>query len=171
MYHSARQKRDAFFIGIDPNVKPLQKISRIISRKGGVPNALFLRATVEELPEELTGLARQVHVNFPWGTLLAATMGTHSGLDQLKKVCAGSAQLNVILSFDPEKDRAEWKRLGIEMVDLESFKTRLQNVYWSAGLHSIIEYGTDPGPIQTSWSKRLQNNSKRIFLKIEAHPL
>jgi 16S rRNA (adenine(1408)-N(1))-methyltransferase len=59
-----------FFMGIDPNVRPLAKISEKIYRrtgKGGAPNVVFLQAAVEELPDELTGIADEVHVQFPWG--------------------------------------------------------------------------------------------------------
>ena len=74
---SAKANPDKFFIGIDANVKPLEKPSIKATRKpskGGLPNALFVQAAVEDLPEELNGLANQIYVNFPWGSLLRAVM-------------------------------------------------------------------------------------------------
>jgi 16S rRNA (adenine(1408)-N(1))-methyltransferase len=53
---SAKSNPDKFFIGIDANVKPLEKPSMKATRKpskGGLPNALFVQAAVEELPGEL----------------------------------------------------------------------------------------------------------------------
>jgi 16S rRNA (adenine(1408)-N(1))-methyltransferase len=58
VYRSARSHPTQFFVGIDPNTRPLQKISQKIYRKpakGGAPNALFIQASVENLPEELNG--------------------------------------------------------------------------------------------------------------------
>ena len=71
----ARQNPRKFYIGIDANTRPLEKISEKIHRKpskGGLPNVLFLQAAVEDLPSELDGVADEVHVHFPWGSLLGA---------------------------------------------------------------------------------------------------
>jgi 16S rRNA (adenine(1408)-N(1))-methyltransferase len=44
-------------------------------RKGGVPNALFLAAAAEAIPDELTGLGDLVTVRFPWASLLRGVVG------------------------------------------------------------------------------------------------
>src|SRR5215470_13310288 len=65
---SARQNPDRFYIGIDASPQALEKISEKICRKtakGGLPNVLFVQATVEELPSELDGVADEVHIHFP----------------------------------------------------------------------------------------------------------
>jgi len=46
-------------------VKATRKIA-----KGGLPNVLFVQATVENLPEELNESADEIHIHFPWGSLL-----------------------------------------------------------------------------------------------------
>lgn len=46
VYHSVRRNPNKFYIGIDPNTRPLEKISEKIHRKtakGGAPNALFIQ--------------------------------------------------------------------------------------------------------------------------------
>ena len=58
VYQSARENPRKFYIGIDPSPRPLEKISEKIHRKaekGGLPNALFLQASLEDLPRELDG--------------------------------------------------------------------------------------------------------------------
>ncbi len=53
VYRSARTNPDKFYIGIDVQPKGLEKISEKIHRKpekGGLPNVLFVQASVEELP-------------------------------------------------------------------------------------------------------------------------
>jgi len=58
-----------FYIGIDANAQPLEKISEKIYRKptkGGLPNVLFVQAAVEALPPELDGVADEIHIHFPW---------------------------------------------------------------------------------------------------------
>src|SRR5712692_3427130 len=73
VYQCARLNPRKFYIGIDANPRPLEKLSEKIHRrlaKGGVPNVLFLQAAVEDLPPELDGLADEIHIHFPWGSLL-----------------------------------------------------------------------------------------------------
>ena len=55
---------------MDANVSALAKISEKIHRKPALSNALYVHATVEELPSELDGVANEVHVHLPWGSLL-----------------------------------------------------------------------------------------------------
>ena len=73
VYKCAQRDPQRFFIGVDANRRPLEKISEKIYRrpaKGGLPNVLFVQAAVENLPAELQGIATEVHVQFPWGSLL-----------------------------------------------------------------------------------------------------
>ena len=56
---AARANPNKFFIGIDANTKPLEKPSMKATRKpakGGLPNVLFVQATVEDLPENSAAL-------------------------------------------------------------------------------------------------------------------
>ena len=64
----AKRAPNKFFIGIDANVKPLEKPSMKATRKpnkGGLPNVMFVQAAVEALPEEFTGVADEIHIHFP----------------------------------------------------------------------------------------------------------
>ena len=75
VFAAARGNPNKFFIGIDANIKPLAKPSMRATRKpskGGLPNALFVQAAVEDLPQELEGAADEMHIHFPWGSLLQA---------------------------------------------------------------------------------------------------
>lgn len=38
--------------------------------KGGLPNSMFVEAAIESLPDEFEGVADEIHINFPWGSLL-----------------------------------------------------------------------------------------------------
>ena len=72
VYECARANPNKFYIGIDPNPRPLEKVSKKIHRnpaKGGLPNVLFLQAAIEDLPSELDEVADELHIHFPWGSL------------------------------------------------------------------------------------------------------
>ena len=94
VYRSAESNPNKFFIGIDANAKPLEKISMKATRKpskGGLPNVLFIQSAVEDLPEELNASADEIHIHFPWGSLLAAVV---SAMKTYLHLCAGFVRRN-----------------------------------------------------------------------------
>ena len=175
VYQSAQQNPKKFYIGVDANVRPLEKLSEKIHRKpskGGLPNVLFLQARVEDLPEELNGVADEIHVHFPWGSLLGAVAtGEETILRNLRRVCASEALLEVVIGVDPERDRAEIERLGLVPLTREFIQTTLIPKYKAAGLQ-IVEYGEVAAPdwarLKTSWAKRLQGNAARSVVYLIA---
>jgi len=158
VYQSARRNPKKFYIGIDPNTRPLEKISEKIHRKsakGGAPNVLFIQSAVEDLPAELDGVANEVHVHFPWGSLLrAVVMGDVEVMRNLRRVCAEGALLEVVIGIDPVRDKTEIERLEIKP---EFIDDGLVENYRVAGFE-IVEQGTltSSQSVETSWSKRLQ---------------
>ena len=168
VYQSARQNPNKLYIGIDPNARPLEKISEKIHRKpakGGAPNVLFIQAAVEELPSELNGVADEVHVHFPWGSLLrAVASGEMAVLENLRRICAPEALLEVVIGLDPERDQTEIERLGLTGLSIEFIDQQLTPKYQAAGFETI-ERGIIPASewpeFNTSWAKRLQGNEQR----------
>ena len=73
----ARCEPDALVIGIDASAAAMTESSRRAARplrRGGLPNALFLVAAAECPPPELVGLADEVTILFPWGSLLRGAL-------------------------------------------------------------------------------------------------
>jgi len=168
VYQSARRNPNKFYIGIDPNVRPLEKISEKIHRKpskGGSPNVMFIQAAVENLPPELDAVADEVHVHFPWGSLLrAVVVGDVALLQNLRRICAADALLEVVIGIDPVRDKSEHERLGLQPLTLEIVDAVLVPNYAAAGFE-IIERGviaaSEWPEFETSWAKRLQGNEQR----------
>jgi 16S rRNA (adenine(1408)-N(1))-methyltransferase len=144
VYNSARQNPQKFYIGIDANRSPLRKISEKIHRKptkGGLPNVLFLECAVEELPEELNQVADEVHIHFPWGSLLrAVATGDKDVLKDVRRICAPDALLEVVIGSDSEKDRFEFERLGLQPLSGEYLNSALISSYKDSGFE-IVEHG------------------------------
>ena len=171
VYQSARQNPQKFYLGIDANPRPLEKISEKIHRKpakGGLPNVLFLQHAVEALPEELNGVGDEVHVHFPWGSLLrGVAMGEAAILANLRRICAEGALLEVIVGSDPERDRAELERLGVPPVTVEHVDKVLADRYRAAGFE-ITERGNIPPAdwpkLHTAWAKKLQLGTNRSLV-------
>lgn len=175
VYQSARQNPNNFYIGIDPNTRPLEKISEKIHRKpakGGAPNVLFIQAAVEDLPSELDGVADEVHVHFPWGSLLrSVATGDVEVLGSLRRICAPGALLEVVLGLDPERDRSEIERLGIGSLSTEFIDDTLVPRYATAGFE-VTERGvlesSEWSKFDTSWARRLRGNDQRSIVYLIA---
>ncbi len=175
VYQCARENPNKFYIGIDANPRPLEKVSERIHRspsKGGVPNVLFLQAAIENLPSELDGIADEVHVHFPWGSLLRIVVtGDPTGLRNLRRICAPGAVLEVLIGLDPDRDRSEIERLGLDLVSIDQINQTLIPFYQAAGFE-VMETGVLPQSkwpkLQSSWSKRLRGNDNRELIYIVA---
>jgi 16S rRNA (adenine(1408)-N(1))-methyltransferase len=168
VYESAKDNPEKFFIGIDPNTKPLEKISMKATRKpakGGLANVLFIRAAIEQLPKELDNAADQIHIHFPWGSLLGAiALGDERILRSLHRLCARGCLLEVVIGFDPERDRQELERLGIADFSLDYVRNKLVSRYSNCGL-KLKESGVlgkaEWTRLHSSWARRLSLNDAR----------
>ena len=168
VYQSARENPNKFYIGIDANVRPLEKISEKIHRKpakGGAPNVLFIQATVEDLPAELNGVASEVHVHFPWGSLLkAVAIGESDVLSRIRNICEDNALFEIVFGLDPERDARELKRLQISPLTFDFIDQVLTIRYREAGFE-LLERGivaaNEWPEFKSTWAKRLKGAVNR----------
>lgn len=175
VYRSALRNPKKFYIGIDANPRPLEKISEKIYRKpakGGLPNALFLQAAVEDLPPDLDGIADEIHIHFPWGSLLrAVATGEQSVLSNLRRICGPEALLEIVIGVDPVRDNSEVQRLALPTLSNEYIDSILVPAYREAGFE-IVERASLPASqwacFETSWAKRLKGNAKRQLIGVIA---
>lgn len=177
VYRSAQENPNKFFIGIDANTKPLEKISMKATRKmskGGLPNVLFVQAAVENLPEELNAAADEIHIHFPWGSLLRAViLGDENVLQSLRRICAPDCFVEIVIGIDEERDKSEIERLELPQLSPNYLENVLIPKYETAGFE-ILEKGilsrSDWSKLETSWARKLQagENRKVIYLILEA---
>ncbi len=88
----ARTEPGALVIGVDAAAAAMTESSTRAARparKGGLPNALFLVAAAERLPAELAGIAAEVTITMPWGSLLRGALAG----DDSRAATAGIAGL------------------------------------------------------------------------------
>ena len=178
VYQSARLNPNKLYIGIDPNVRPLEKISEKIHRKpakGGAPNVLFIQAAIEDLPDELNGVADEVHLHFPWGSLLRAmATGDVAVLRNLRRICSQGALLEVVIGLDPVRDQTEIDRLALTPLSIEFIDRQLAPNYRDASFE-VIERGilsaTEWPEFNTSWAKRLHGNEQRSITYLIARAI
>lgn len=175
MYQSARRDPSHYFIGADPNLRPLARVSERIYRKpskGGAPNALFVHAGMETIPSELEAIANKIFILFPWGSLLRAVARPDPFLlTKLKRVCAPHATLDIVFGWDQDKDCSEISRLGLPVLAADELHQILIPHYLKAGFDSVKIHSipaSDLRMFRTSWSKRLSQNHRRHFIHLTA---
>lgn len=171
MYRSASREPEKFFIGIDANVRPLARVSEKIYRRverGGAPNVLFLQAAIEELPNELHGIAVEVHIQFPWGSLLkGVATGNELILKNLRHLCRSKARLEITIGLDAKRDHSELKRLGLPELSARYLEQALIPAYESNGFQ-IEDYGillpSEWPAMESSWAKKLRRSATRTLI-------
>jgi 16S rRNA (adenine(1408)-N(1))-methyltransferase len=133
--------------------------------KGGLPNVLFIQSSIENLPEELNETADEIHIHFPWGSLLrAVACGDESVLENLRRICVPECLLEIIIGIDERRDKSEIERLGLPVISAEYLETFLIPKYAAAGFEIVEKKILQPfewSQIETSWARKLQTNDRR----------
>ena len=160
-YESARADPSRLYVGVDPDAVALGKYAYRATRKparGGVDNAIFAVASLEQLPPEIEGLAALVRVNFPWGSLLRALLEPNPvALAELTRL-APSRRFEIVLSYDPQHDTGAFSGEPLPALDQAYIAEVLAPAYLDAGL-DIIEKRRltqdEALAIPSTWGRRL----------------
>ena len=152
----ARENADFLCIGIDAAIENMTKTSRVAAakpKKGGVPNAFFLRGAAENLPGPFSGQIDFVSINYPWGSLMKIV--SVPDVDEIKKirqVCKPDAELSIFLNYSVFEDDDYLERLGLGDITKPADNDLLADRYAEAGFE-IQErelFAGDP-PFRTLW--------------------
>lgn len=167
---SARAEPRRLHVGIDSNADGLREASRRAGRKpqrGGAPNAMFVRAAADALPEELGGLASTLTVLLPWGSLLEGVARPDpSTLSGLRALLAPGGRLRVVLGYDAGSDSLP----GLAPLSRERLDAEVLPRYREAGFDAVASAMTIPElrALGTTWASRLAFGKQRPFWRIEA---
>ena len=170
-YVLARQTADRLFLGLDASLPGLRDISTRAAR-AGVANLIYVRASIEDLPAELAGVADQVTAILPWGSLLAAfARPVVPLLQNVRRLCAPGAALTVVVAVDPQRDRTEILRLGLPVLDAAHFAGALAAGYADGGFAVTSVRALTSEELArwaSSWARRLAFGRPRRVFQIEA---
>jgi 16S rRNA (adenine(1408)-N(1))-methyltransferase len=151
----------------------MAEVSRIAAKKpvrGGVSNALFVWASVEDLPSELHGLANEITINYPWGSLLRAlVVPDHSVLKGIRDLAHPGASLTILINLSVFEDIEYCRKLKLPTLDLKRAKTELVFQYCDADIHVKRVCVLDNNvPHHTTWGQKLIRRSGRKTLLLQA---
>src|SRR5262245_1276676 len=166
---AARAEPRRLHVGVDSNADGLREASRRAARKparGGAPNALFVRAPAEALPDELAGLAAAVTVLLPWGSLLEGVARPVPAIVAgLRGLLAPGGRIVVVLGYDARADS-----LGLPPLSRERVEGEFLPCYRDAGLIPTASPMTvaELRALGTTWASRLAFGKERPFWRIQA---
>ena len=143
--HMAETHPAGFAIGIDACRENLRQASR-----RAPPNALYLIASAQALPCELHGLATELTINFPWGSLLGGLLEGDPALTGcLAAVARPGARLEIRLNGGALAE-AGWS--------LEEGGARVHQVLRASGFAIRRPHALGPRELRacpTTWARRL----------------
>ena len=134
-----------FVIGVDSCRENLHEFSR-----NNLPNLLFIIASAQNLPQELSGLVSHVTVNFPWGSLLGSLLaGDSQLLHGLDSIAQPNAALDIRLNGGALAEQGWALEDGAEQI-----RENLTCAGWQVGKPMTM----DSRALRTfpsTWAKRL----------------
>jgi 16S rRNA (adenine(1408)-N(1))-methyltransferase len=161
-YECARGDPESLYVAVDPDGATLAEYAYRASRKparGGLENATFVVAAVEDLPPELQGMAGRVRINFPWGSLLRGLLEPDPRiLASAASLAQPAGVLEIVMSYDPEHDPNAFTGPPLPRLDDAYLREVLVPAYASAGL-SCTEHRRltrdEALDVASTWGRRL----------------
>lgn len=141
----ANQQPDWFVIGVDACRENLRKQSQ-----AKLPNVLFVIASAQDLPCELTGLVSHVTINFPWGSLLTSLLTGDSRLMRgIESVSRSIAHIDVRLNGGALAEAGRSLESGAKQI-----YNNMLHAEWQVHAPAIMD-ATALRNFPSTWAKRL----------------
>ena len=158
-YALASEHDDWFVLGIDALDEAMGEVAYKAGRKpakGGRANVLFVRAAVEHLPEDLRGIADEVHVLLPWGRLLEGIVVPDAAV--IGGIAALGPRVSVVLNGEIWEASLPVRFDHLPIPTPEYIAATVAPGFAAAGIEiGVARYLTAPEAkgLATTWARRL----------------
>ena len=161
---AARADPRRFVVAIDADASSMVEASRRAAHPHTcVPNLCFVVAAVEALPDDLDGVADQVLVHFPWGSLLrGVAQGRPEILSNIARVTRPGGELLAMWSITGRDVDAAGAPAPLDV---------LGAAYAAAGFEVVELRGAsleEIAAIGSTWAKRLGAGARRPVTLVRA---
>jgi 16S rRNA (adenine(1408)-N(1))-methyltransferase len=117
-------------------------------------------------------VADRITVILPWGSLLRAVAAPKiDSLRHIARLCLPEATIEIVLSYDEQRDARQKFPLGADGLDEEHIRTTLPRHYEQAGLPIVAAEQVSQRELadcQTTWAKRLAFGRRRNVWRLRA---
>lgn len=147
--YRARSEPTTFAIGLDASPDALAG-GAWRAKRARLPNAAFLVDGIERLPRELAGVADEVTVHFPWGSLLRGLLvADEAVLAPLAHLLKAGGELRLLLSAT---DRDGFTEVTPSLLESQRGAFRAHGLQL---LHARHASRIDIDAAHSAWAKRL----------------
>jgi 16S rRNA (adenine(1408)-N(1))-methyltransferase len=174
-YRHAKAHPEQLVTALDPVAENMRESSARAARKperGGLANALFIVASIEHVPGELRGVADEVHVTLPWGSLMRGIiLGDDVVLSGIAALGRPGADVRIILNTRIFDDPVPIEVRDLPEVTPEYARSQVAPAF---ARHSMRIDETrwmeaaEVAAIGTTWAKRLSHPLPPRSVLIEA---
>lgn len=172
IYEIARNNPSYFCIGIDPNFKGLEDISKKTYKKpekGGLNNLLFIHSGVETLPSELGGIANEIQINFPWGSLLqGVVLAEESVLKNIISLAKNDARFLLYTTYNDKFEEQYRKERELPELTLDYIETQMKTSFLEHGIkltEARLLDDDEKTSLTSTWAKKiLATRNRDVFL-------
>ncbi|HYM15113.1 MAG TPA: class I SAM-dependent methyltransferase [Dehalococcoidia bacterium] len=173
-YRYARSHPERFVIGMDPVAENMAELSGRAARKpgrGGAANVLYAVASIERVPDELRGIADEVFVTLPWGSLMRGLiLGDDVVLAGLASLARDGAALRIVLNTRIFDDPVPAEARDLPELTPEYATATLTAPYARHGIR-ITEArflgAEEVAALPTTWAKRLSHRAPPRTVYVE----
>jgi 16S rRNA (adenine(1408)-N(1))-methyltransferase len=174
-YRRARARPAEFVIALDPVAENMAEASSRAAKKperGGAPNALFVVGAAESPPEELGGIAGEVFVTLPWGSLMRGIiLAEPAVLAGIAGLAAPGARVRIVLNTRIFDDPVPLEARDLPGLTPAYVLDALARPFASVGLSVLEARELTPeevAALDTTWAKRLSHQRPPPSVYIEA---
>jgi 16S rRNA (adenine(1408)-N(1))-methyltransferase len=174
VYKMARQYPNKLFIGVDAAAENMMEYSlRALKKpdKGGAANAVYLAASAEDLPPQLDGLAHEIYVILPWGSLLEGIVkGGRAVLDGLARIARPGAVLDLFFTYSHLHEEGEISKRELPGLSLAYIEDTLTPLYRECGIvlsEKEIIGNEELRLYETHWARKLGFGKSRTVFHVK----
>jgi len=128
--------------------------------------------SIENLPEELAGIADKITINFPWGSLLKFVVEPDKNdLEDFAGLYKKTEKKEVLIRFGYRSDLepTEAARLNLPDLNLEYIENKILPQFAAAGFKDLTAKEISKEELrntESSWGKKLGFGADRGFFEI-----
>jgi len=174
-YRYAKANPERLVIGLDPVAETMNELSARACRKparGGLPNVLYVVASVERMPQELRVHADEIYVTLPWGSLMRGLiLAERDVVRGLATIGKPGAEMRIVLNTRIFTDPVPLEARDLPDVTPEYVYDVLAPAYarWGIDVHEARRMrASEVGRLQTTWARRLSHQSPPPSVYIDA---
>jgi len=164
VFKNAIKDKKTLYIGIDPSQKQLETYSKKANRKK-LENTLFILDSIENLPPTIFGIADNVNILFPWGSLLEYIAKPNLQMvRRISNLLKNAGELTIIFGYDEKIEAKTVEKAQLSKLDIVTINKKIAAAFKHSSLkiEQLKELRkAELKKIESTWGKRLSFGKDR----------